>query len=237
VAPLAAETPGGTLGHPVLAGVPREEAVAIARLARVVRASRGAVFEAAEVDDGLRLVLGGRLRVVGELPGGRRLTLGIVGPGDVFGWFADRMDSDTRPAGAEALDLVVVAELARPALERALLGSPRFAVNLLATASRLLREAEDRLELLARQPLQERVAATVLALARRHGRSCSEGVRIDVPHTHAQLADLAGASRETVTKAVGVLREAGVVDLRGRELWVLDPDALERRAAVATAVA
>jgi CRP/FNR family transcriptional regulator len=62
----------------------------------------------------------------------------------------------------------------------------------------------------------------------RYGRVTSSGIRIDQRFTHMQLAEMIGTSRETLTKVINDLREAGLVDVRERMVWVLDVDGLER---------
>jgi len=54
------------------------------------------------------------------------------------------------------------------------------------------------------------------------------GIRIDERFTHLQLAEMIGTSRETLTKVLNELREEGLLDVRDRLIWILDPDGLER---------
>ena len=60
-----------------------------------------------------------------------------------------------------------------------------------------------------------------------YGRVTPNGIRIDERFTHMQLAEMIGTSRETLTKVLNELREAGLIDVRDRLIWVLDADGLE----------
>jgi CRP/FNR family transcriptional regulator len=215
--------------HALLEGVPRDQALAIERAVAVERRERGALL-AGGSDDGeaIRLVLSGRVRLFRAGHEGRQLTLAVLGEGDAFGELG-RLDG-VMGEQAEALEDVVVATLEEPALSRAIAGSPQFAVNVLRLFSERLLETEAQLERLAFRPVSERLAATIVALMERYGRVTTRGIRIDGRYTHAQLAEMIGTSRETLTKALGELRDQGVVDVRERLLWVVDAPALERLA-------
>jgi CRP/FNR family transcriptional regulator len=61
----------------------------------------------------------------------------------------------------------------------------------------------------------------------RYGRVTPDGIRIDERFTHLQLAEMIGTSRETLTKVINELRDAGLIDVRERMVWVLDADGLD----------
>ena len=91
-----------------------------------------------------------------------------------------------------------------------------------------LRDAEDQIESLAFRPVPARLASKLLDLMDRYGRVTPTGIRIDERFTHLQMAEMIGTSRETLTKVLNELRDAGLIDVRERLVWVLDPDGLER---------
>ena len=57
-----------------------------------------------------------------------------------------------------------------------------------------------------------------------------EGERLTTRYTYAQLASMIGANREATTRALGALRELGVVEVRDRRVHIRDPEALSRAA-------
>jgi CRP/FNR family cyclic AMP-dependent transcriptional regulator len=73
-----------------------------------------------------------------------------------------------------------------------------------------------------------RLAGKLLELMDRYGRVTPNGIRIDELFTHMQLAEMIGTSRETLTKVLNEMRDAGLIDVRERLIWVLDADGLER---------
>ena len=76
--------------------------------------------------------------------------------------------------------------------------------------------------------MPSRLAGKLLELMDRYGRVTPNGIRIDERFTHMQLAEMIGTSRETLTKVLNEMRDAGLIDVRERLVWVLDADGLER---------
>jgi CRP/FNR family cyclic AMP-dependent transcriptional regulator len=187
------------------------------------------VYSPYDRGDSLFVLESGRIRLYRSATDGRQLTLAILDPGMAFGQVSV-LDEPTHDAYAEALSDCVVRVLRLSDLERAIGSHPRVALNLMRTLSLRLRHAEDQIESLAFRAVPSRLAAKLLELMDRYGRVTPTGIRIDERFTHLQLAEMIGTSRETLTKVLNELRDEGLVDVRDRLVWVLDPDGLERLA-------
>jgi CRP-like cAMP-binding protein len=175
----------------------------------------------------LYLLQEGRVRLYRSAGDGRQLTIAIIDPGDAFGALAPTEHALHDGYACAMSDCVL--RVIRPAeLERAIMLEPRLAANLLRVVAARLRDAEDQLESLAFRGVSSRLAGKLLDLMDRYGRVTPRGIRIDERFTHVQLAEMIGTSRETLTKVLSELRDTGVVDVRDRMVWVLDPDRLER---------
>lgn len=173
-----------------------------------IRLAPGALLPPAAGDEWLYLVTAGRVRLSRLTLGGRRLELGVLAAPAFFQ--ADRV----RRGVAEALEASELRPLTRDEVLRMARRRPDFGFRLLETFGERLVESEDRMELLAYHGVPGRLA---LALLNRLGpRGIVEGV------THQQLADVVGASRETVTKVLGQLQAVGCVRLRHRRIEVVD---------------
>jgi CRP/FNR family transcriptional regulator, cyclic AMP receptor protein len=173
------------------------------------------------------LVADGRVRLYRSAPDGRQLTLAIMDDGMAFGQLAV-LDTPNHDAYAEAMTECMLRVVRVADLERAVAEHPQMAVNLLRTLAQRLHEAEDQIESLAFRGVPARLAGKLLELMERYGRVTRDGIRIDERFTHMQLAEMIGTSRETLTKVINELREAGLIDIRERMVWVLDVGALER---------
>lgn len=179
--------------------------------------------------DAMYVVQTGRIRLYRSAHDGRQLTLAMLDEGEVFGRVSPEGEAlALHDAYAEAMTDAVVRVLPSAELERATAEHPRMALNLLRSLAERLRSTEDQLESLAFRGVPARLAAQLLQLMDRYGRVTHTGIRIDERFTHVQLAEMIGTSRETLTKVMNELREGGLIDVRDRLVWVLDPDGLER---------
>jgi CRP/FNR family transcriptional regulator, cyclic AMP receptor protein len=176
--------------------------------------------------DALFLVESGRVRLFRSASDGRQVTLAMLDSGASFGQLSV-LDPPLLDAYAEAMTDCVLRVLRVTDLERAVADHPRVALNLMRSLAERLREAEDQIEALAFRPVPSRLAGKLLDLMDRYGRVTPNGIRIDERFTHMQLAEMIGTSRETLTKVLNELRDAGLIDVRDRLVWVLDADGLE----------
>jgi CRP/FNR family transcriptional regulator, cyclic AMP receptor protein len=177
--------------------------------------------------DALFLVESGRVRLFRSASDGRQVTLAMLDAGASFGQLSV-LDTPLLDAYAEAMTDCVVRVLRVSDLERAVADHPRMALNLMRSLADRLRDAEDQIEALAFRPVPSRLAGKLLDLMDRYGRVTPNGIRIDERFTHMQLAEMIGTSRETLTKVLNELRDAGLIDVRDRLIWVLDAHGLER---------
>jgi CRP-like cAMP-binding protein len=216
----------------LLARVPVFEALAEADLLHVADVSVPRRFAAGEVvfhegdeSDTCYVVNAGRARALREHPDGRQITLATFGPGDIFGELA-MFDDERRSATVEATDELEVLGILGGDMRRLLRRHPDMAVKLVISLGRRLRAANERLARQSFQTVQSRVAA-VLGQLVEQAQSEGAGARdIPVVATQADLAKLAGSSRESASRFLAVLERAGVITQGRGRLTVHDPSAL-----------
>jgi len=223
----SAEETAALLGRvPVFEALRPEDLVRVADVA-VPRDFRGGevVFREGDDSDTCYVVRSGHARAVREHADGRQITLATFGPGDFFGELA-MFDDERRSATVEAVDALDV--LGIPGVDmRALLSRhPEIAVKLVIALGRRLRAANERLARQSFQTVQSRVAAVLTQLVDQ-ARSEGAGERdVLVTATQAELAQLAGSSRESASRFLAVLERAGVISQGRGRLTVHDPAAL-----------
>ena len=180
------------------------------------------VFHEGDEGDACYIVHTGTCRVTREHSDGRAITLASLGPGAIFGELA-MFDGERRSASVEAIDDVEL--LALPASDvRALIRDhAEMAEKLVVALTRRLREANERISRQSFQTVPSRVAGVLRRLvAEDEGLPGSrEGVTIRM--TQADLAQLAGTSRESVSRFLATLERAGVVEVGRGRVTVLDP--------------
>lgn len=152
-------------------------------------------------DDQVYLVEAGRVRISRISPDGQELTLAVAGPGEILGEVA-LIDGGERTAAVIAQTEVKVRCLTRSEFLRIISREPGKTLGLIATLCNRLRQADEMLEDLSFLGVKERLARLLARLA-------AKGLAPD-EFTHQELAEMIGASRESVTRALGEMhREAG----------------------------
>jgi len=184
------------------------------------------IFREGDDSDTCYVVHAGHARAIREHPDGRQITLATFGPGDIFGELA-MFDDERRSATVEASDDLEVLGILGGDMRRLLRRHPDMAVKLVIALGRRLRAANERLARQSFQTVQSRVAA-VLAQLVEQAQSEGAGARdIPVVATQADLAKLAGSSRESASRFLAVLERAGVISQGRGRLTVHDPAALQ----------
>jgi len=183
------------------------------------------VFHEGDRSDACYIVREGSFRVTREHSDGRAITLATLGSGDIFGELA-MLDGEVRSASVEALTDGEL--LALPAGEvRALLARhPEITVKLVAALVRRLRTANERISRQSFQTVPSRVAGVLSQLVAEEAPRSSEEGGVTIRMNQADLAQLAGTSRESVSRFLADLERAGVVKPGRGRVTVLEPDKL-----------
>lgn len=194
------------------------------------RLGRGdALFHEGEPGETLFVVVEGKVKLSRAASDGRENLLAVMGPGDMFGELS-LFDPGPRTATAVALTDTTVASLTHDALTPWLQERPEVSEQLLAALARRLRRTNEALADLVFSDVPGRVAKALLDLADRFGEPVDDGVRVEHDLTQEELAQLVGASRETVNKALADFAHRQWLRLEGRSVVLLDQERLTRRA-------
>jgi CRP/FNR family transcriptional regulator len=217
----------------LLAQVPAFEQLGPAELSAVAAVAVPRSFEAGETvfregdaSNTCYVVREGHARAIREHPDGRQITLATFGPGDIFGELA-MFDDERRSASVEAIDDLDALAILGGDMRRLMHEHAEIAVKLAVALVRRLRAANERLARQSFQTVQSRVAA-VLAQLVEQARTEGAGPRdVQITATQADLAKLAGSSRESASRFLAVLERAGVISQGRGRLIVHDPAALQ----------
>jgi CRP/FNR family transcriptional regulator, cyclic AMP receptor protein len=195
-----------------------------------VRLPRGQVlFSEGDPGDRLYVVTTGKVKLGRTAGDGRENLLAVMGPGEMFGELS-LFDPGPRTATATAVTDAHLIGLGNADLQPWLSAHPQVASQLLAALARRLRRTNEAMADLVFSDVPGRVAKALLDLARRFGVESEDGVRVTHDLTQEELAQLVGASRETVNKALADFAARGFLRLEGRAVVILDLDRLTRRA-------
>ncbi len=209
-----------------------EEAAAALRATMLdIHLPRGeSLFAEGDPGDRLYLILDGKIKLGATSGDGRETLLAILGPGEMFGELS-LFDPGPRTATASALTDAHLAGLGHEDLQPWLSGRPEVAGSLLRALARRLRRTNEAMADLVFSDVPGRVAKALLELSYKFGEEQPDG-SVHVVHdlTQEELAQLVGASRETVNKALADFQNRGWLRLEQRGVDLLDLDRLTRRA-------
>jgi CRP/FNR family transcriptional regulator len=212
------------------------EALSEEELERLAHLARDATYEPGEIlpepqegGEKLYVLKEGRVQLYVMLPNEGEITLSVVEGGSIFGEIAVAAQGSGK-VRARALVPSLVCTLKTEILEQLVERNPAVALAIVRMLSDRLRQAEVRFAELAHKQVPARLASLILRLSASEGIVSREGIRLDTPYTHQQLATMIGSNREAVTRAMKELRERGAVEVVGRRIHLSDREALEREA-------
>jgi CRP/FNR family cyclic AMP-dependent transcriptional regulator len=213
---------------PVLSTLEHDDLQRIAQLAVPRTFEPGQiVFREGDASDTCYIVRSGRARAVREHPDGRTITLATFGSGDIFGELA-MFEDERRSATVEAVQRTSVVAVLGPDMRRLMVEHPGISARLVVALGRRLRETNERLAKQSFQTVQSRVAVVLGELVAQAVAAGGSEQEVLVTATQADLAKLAGSSRESASRFLAVLERAGVISQGRGRLVVHDPTALGR---------
>jgi CRP/FNR family cyclic AMP-dependent transcriptional regulator len=185
------------------------------------------VFREGDASDTCYVVREGHARAIRTHGDGRTITLATFGPGDIFGELA-MFEDERRSATIEAIEPTSVVGVLGPDMRRLMKEHPEISSRLVIALGRRLREMNERLSRQSFQTVQSRVAVVLSELVAQEIAAGKNATDVLVTATQADLAQLAGSSRESASRFLAVLERAGVISQGRGRLVVHNPSALEQ---------
>ncbi len=186
------------------------------------------LFREGQRGDRLYVITYGKIKLGRTSTDGRENLMAVLGPGEMFGELS-LFDPGSRTLTATAVADTELIGMGNESLQEFLRERPGGALALLASLARRLRRTNDSVADLVFTDVPGRVAKALLDLANRFGRPSDDGVLVAHDLTQEELAQLVGASRETVNKALADFASRGWLKLEARAVVLIDLDRLLRR--------
>ncbi len=216
---------------PFFRDLPAEEIPNVADVFRQHHYAAGEpIYHAGDDATRLLIVAAGMVRIVRPTIDGQDVLLDFASPGAVFGSLQVLGDV-TYSDDATALTGSCILQATPEAFQGLLTRYPAAALATLGFVAERLREAHSTIEGLSAHPVPRRVAQTLLKLADRVGREREGDMLIDMPLSRQDLADMTGATVETVSRVMSDLKGRGIVDSGRRWVSIVERESLERIAA------
>jgi CRP/FNR family transcriptional regulator, nitrogen oxide reductase regulator len=218
--------------NPVFANLPAREIDALAAATREDPVpARNYIFMEGDPAESLCIVKSGRVRIVRHSKAGKDVILELLGPGEIFGGVAV-IENRPYPASAQAVEASVILKISAQALIAVSDRHPSVIRELALMIGRRLRTAHDSVKSLAVDPVEARLAATLLRLAQRDGQREKRGLALPFHLTRQSLADMCGTPVETTIRVMSRWTRDGLVLDDDARLIVAD---VERLRAIAAA--
>jgi CRP/FNR family transcriptional regulator len=210
---------------PLLADLEEEELRRIAQVAIPRSFPKGArVFHEGDTSDACYVIRSGEVRVTREHSDGRAIALATLGPGELVGELA-MIDGGVRSASVEALTDVELLAVSAADMKSLLERNAGITAKLVVALTKRLRETNERISRQSFQTVPSRVAGVLSQLvSEENAEQGRDGVTIRM--NQADLAQLAGTSRESVSRFLAVLERAGVVRVGRGRVTVIEPHRL-----------
>jgi len=192
--------------------------------------SRGKIlFREGQEGDRLYVVVEGKIKLGTTSSDGRENLLSILGPGEMFGELS-LFDPQPRTSTATAVTDARLVSLAHEAVIGLVTTHPQTSLELLRRLAQRLRKSNDILADLVFADVPGRVAKAIMDLGERFGTLKDDGLHVNHDLTQEELAQLVGASRETVNKSLADFAARGWVKLEPRAVLVTDVERITKRA-------
>jgi len=204
-------------GNLVFAGIPARELEALARVTlEEAHRARGEIFREGDRARWFYLVRSGHVKIVRHSKTGKDVVLELLGPGEIFGGVAV-IEKRPYPASAQATEPTVVLKIPADPVIALAERHPAFIKEMALMIGRRLRAAHDSVASLAVDPVEARLAAILLRLAKREGTRSDKGVTLPFHLTRQSLADMTGTTVETSIRILSRwLRDGLLEDDDGR---------------------
>src|SRR3954447_1067421 len=215
-------------GVSIFSGLTEEQLAELASVAVPRRWTSGEViFREGDSGNTCYVVQDGSVRVTRNHSDGRTITLAELRPGDLFGELA-MFDSERRSATVEAVEDTTGVALLAGDMHRLLLRHPEISIKLLSAFADRLKEANERISRQSFQTVASRVAGVLLSHTEALQAEGAAAQDILIRSTRSEMAQLAGSSRESVSRFLATLERAGLVTCGRGKVVIHDPAALRR---------
>jgi CRP-like cAMP-binding protein len=207
----------------IFEALPHEDLLEIDRMAPMTHFNalpKGTMVQTPDLyRDGLFFVKEGKLRMYKFSADGKQFTAGILGPGNMFGEI-DSFSFGTKGIFIETMEETLICSVLKEHFENFLSKRPQLGRKFLKELSDRLKERDELLEKLALGNIRERVLHLLVKLSDQFGVEETGYRKIDLALSHQEMANMIGATRESVTVALKELAKEGIIQTGRKSIMV-----------------
>lgn len=188
------------------------------------------IFHKNDPGSTLYIIISGKVKILLPSPEGENVIVALLSTGEFFGELS-LFDGAPRSATAVAAESTEILTLDKDDFNRYILENPKAALSFLAELSLRLRHTDELLGDAAFCNLATRLAKRLMELAHRYGQPGPNGsIRINMKLKQQDLADMSGATRESVNKVLKMFKAQRLIHWSKGIISLLDPAIMRRKA-------
>jgi CRP/FNR family transcriptional regulator, cyclic AMP receptor protein len=200
---------------------PSELQLLAGRTVRKLFSAGELLFSEGEPCNGLHIIAKGKVRIFKTSVGGREQVLAVNNPGESVAELPV-FDGGPYPASAVAIEDTEMAFISRRDFHAHCMEHPEIALKVLAVAGVRLRRLVGIVEELSFTTIRQRLVSVLIKLAQTEGKSTTQGIELQLPASHQELANQLGTVRELISRNLMRLQAEGLVDVDARQIVVKD---------------
>lgn len=185
------------------------------------------VFAEGDPGEGFHFIRSGKVKIIKLAADGREHILNILGSGDVFAEVLLFNDAPY-PATAVAVEDSIVGVIRNRELEALLTEHPRLSVHIIRLMSKKLLYIQSKVKIFALADSQAKIIQTLEYLLGRYGRQTERGIEMAMEINRQDIANMAGTTRETVSRVFRTLKDDGILEDDERRIIVREPRRLRQ---------
>lgn len=210
----------------ILARMPAQDADYLRSIAQLHRIAKNElIFHAGAPGKNVYFLRSGRVKIYQPSPLGKEVILWFCFPGDMFG-FAEVAQGEGRVVNAVACETTEVLSITQAQFTDFLQTHPASCMLVMQVLSCRLRALGEFVVNLVNDDVQTRITKLILRLGARHGVRVDQDIHLDIDLTHQEIADMVGATRQTVTSVLSDLQRRGLLRLENRRIRIGSPELL-----------
>ncbi|MDI3519602.1 MAG: family transcriptional regulator, cyclic receptor protein [Caldanaerobacter sp.] len=185
------------------------------------------IFTEGQKGGAIYFVKTGKIKISKISSVGKEYTIKIMEEGDVFGESTLFIGGEY-PATAEAIEDSEILELRNKDIEDLILKDTQIALSIIKILAKRLKYIAVVIENLALRDSVGRTASILLTFARERGISTKEGILVEIDLKRQELANLAGTSRENITRILSQMDRDGIIKLGKDKILIKDLEELRK---------
>ncbi len=215
----------------ILHDLPRQTCDALLASGRIVQAPAGAhLFDQGESAERCYVLLSGEIKLLLLTPEGKRVIIDIIGPGMHLGFFV-ALTENVYPISAEPVEASYLYSWDAMILRGIILDTPRLILNALSALTKRVMCLQNKVQHLATERVEQRIAHSLLTLAHHVGKELDEGVLINMPLTHRDLAEMSGTNIYSVSRILHKWETHAIIETGRKRVVLRSPERLPCHAA------